>query len=195
MKKLVLVGLMALSFSLPGRADLKIALVDTGKAFDAFYKTQQAAVRLETKRASYQKEVQDLQAQHLNLTQEAEKLNDQIKDPSTPMDARKSEDLSLAKKVQDLQMLEKEMDQVRQTDTQEMRDELTRSHQEISDEIMRVITAYVTKKGYDLVLDKSSDPNGPASLIFYGTSRVDDLTAEIITQLNASAPVPAPAAH
>jgi Skp family chaperone for outer membrane proteins len=195
MKKLVLIGLLAFAFSLPGRADLKIALVDTGKAFDAFYKTQQAAVRIEAKRASYEKEVRDLQAQHITLDQEAQKLSDEIKDPSTPMDARKSDDASLAKKVQDLQMLEKEMDQVRQTDTQEMRDELTRSHQEISDEMMKVIVAYVTSKGYDLVLDKSSDPNGPASLIFYGTSRVDDLTSEIINQLNASAPVPAPTGH
>jgi Skp family chaperone for outer membrane proteins len=150
-------------------------------------------VRIAAKRASYQKEVQDLQAQHRNLDEEAQKLNDAIKDPSTPMDVRRSDDASLAQKVQDLQMLEKEMDQVRQTDTQEMRDELIRSHQAISDEIMKVITAYVAGKGYDLVLDESSDPNGPASLIFCGSGRIDDLTAEIISQLNASAP--AHAAH
>jgi Skp family chaperone for outer membrane proteins len=195
MKNLVLIGLLALSFSLPARADLKIALIDTGKAFDAFYKTQQEAVRIEAKRASYQKEMQDLQAQHRNLDQDAQKLNDEIKNPATPMDVRKSDDSSLAQKVQDLQMLEKEMDQVRQTDTQEMRDELLHSHQVISDEMMKVITAYVSSKGYDLVLDKSSDSNGPASLFFYGSGRVDDLTAAIIAQLNASAPIPTPTGH
>jgi Skp family chaperone for outer membrane proteins len=194
MKKFVLAGLLALSFSLPGRAELKVGLIDTAKAFDAFYKTQQEAVRIEAKRASYQKEIQDLQAQHRNLDQQAQKLNDEIKDASTPMDVRKNDDASLAQKVQDLQMLEKEMDQIRQTDTQEMRDELLRTHQEIFNQMMKIITAYVASKGYDLVLDKSSDADGPASLLFYGSAKVDDLTAEVIAQLNASAPASA-AAH
>jgi len=190
MKKLVLIGFLALSFSLPGRADLKVALIDTGKAFDAFYKTQEAATRIAAQRASYQKDIEDLQAQHLNLSQAAQKLADAVKDTTTPMDIRKSDDASLSQKVQDLQMLEREIDQVRQTDTEEIRDELLRSHQEISGEIMKVITAYVAGKGYDLVLDKSSDPTAPAALFFYGSSRVDDLTPEIIARLNASAPVP-----
>jgi Skp family chaperone for outer membrane proteins len=191
MKKLVLIGLVALSLGLPARADLKVATVDTGKAFDAFYKTQQLAVRIADRRATYQREIEDLQAQHRALDQDAQKLDDEIKNPSTTDALRKSDDASLAQKVQDLQMLEREIDQARQTDSQEIKDELLRSHQEISEEIHKVIADYAAAQGYDLVLDESSDPTAPSPMYFYGSARIDDLTKDIIAKLNADAPAAA----
>jgi Skp family chaperone for outer membrane proteins len=196
MKKLVVIGLVVFLSGLPARADLKIGVVDTGKAFDAFYKTQQMAVRIAAKRESYQKDLADLQAQHANLTGEAQKLDEEIKDPTTPMDVRKSKDVALAQKVQFLQALEHEIDQVRQTDTQQIRDELLLDHKEISEEIQGVISAYAAAQGYDIVLDETSDSTAPSPLYFQGSSRIDDLTKDIIAKLNANAPVAAPvAAH
>jgi Skp family chaperone for outer membrane proteins len=194
MKKLVVIGLVVLFSGLPARADLKIGVVDTGKAFDAFYKTQQMAVRIAAKRAGYQKEIEGLQSQHENLSGEAQKLDEEIKDPSTPADVRKTKDTSLAQKVQDLEALEAEIDQVRQTDTKQIKDELQRDHEEISEEILQVINAYAAAQGYDIVLDETSDPTAPSPLYFFGSSHIDDLTKDIITKLNAGAPVPAPVA-
>jgi Skp family chaperone for outer membrane proteins len=192
MKKLVVIGLLAFSLGLPARADLKVARVDTSKVFDAFYKTQEMATRIAVKRATFEKQIEQLTNEHSNLDQEAQRLNDEEKSPATSPELRKSDDAALAQKVVDLQLVEKEIDQVRKTDSQEIHDELLRSHQEISDELLKAIAAYGAAQGYDLILDETSDPTAPSPLYFYGSSNVDDLTTQIIAKLNAKAPAAAP---
>jgi Skp family chaperone for outer membrane proteins len=192
MKKLVVIGLLALSLGLPARADLKVARVDTSKVFDAFYKTQEMATRIAARRATFEKQIEQLTNEHSNLDQEAQRLNDEEKNPATSPELRKSDDAALAQKVVDLQLVEKEIDQVRKTDSQEIHDELLRSHQEISDELLKAIAAYGAAQGYDLILDETSDPTAPSPLYFYGSPNVDDLTTQIIAKLNAKAPASAP---
>jgi Skp family chaperone for outer membrane proteins len=188
MKKLCLVGFLAFSFGLPACADLKIALIDTGKVFDAFYKTKDMAVQIAAKKVAYQKEIANLQAEYDNAEQEADNLEHAVKDTSLSTDVRKSNDAALARKVQDLQSMESELKQMRQTDSDELKDKLIRSHQEISDQIMKVITDYVSVQGYDLVLDTSASATAAPALFPYGSVKVIDLTTEIIAKMNALAP-------
>jgi Skp family chaperone for outer membrane proteins len=183
MKKLLLLGLLALAFVLPAHADLKVALIDTSKAFDAFYKTKLVATRIAAKRATFEKEVEDLQAEYATSRQQAQELERAAGDTSLPITLRKSKDVALAQKVQELKSMDDEMEQMRKSRTQEMKDDLVRSHQEIADEILRVIVADVATRGYDLVLDNSSVMTFP-----YNSVKITDLTPEIIAKLNASAP-------
>jgi Skp family chaperone for outer membrane proteins len=189
MKKVLLVGLLAISV-LPASADLKIALVDTGKAFDAYYKTKETATRIAAKEAGYKKEVQDLQVEDDRLRQEAQSLETSAKDVSLPEAARRSDDAALALKVQDIQTLDAEITHVQKDRTQDLRDELVRSHKEISEGIMRIITTYVGAQGYDLVLDISivSETKG-LSAIQFNSPKIVDITPEIIARLNATAPL------
>jgi len=91
--------------------------------------------------------------------------------------------------------------------TREIQDELLRRHKEIVDQISKVISDYSGPQGYDMVIDKSSasSANG-ISILLYNSSKLIDITADIIKLLNASAPAttatspgaapePAPAAH
>lgn len=188
MKKLFLVGFLALSFGLPACADLKIALIDTGKAFDAYYKTQEMAAKIAAKKTTFEKDIHELQADYESANQEAQTLADAVKSPSTPLDVRKSKDAALAQKVQDLQLMDREIDQMRRSRSQEIRDELMRGHQQVADEMMKVITAYVSSHGYDLVLDKASGTTVTWTIFPYTSGQVADLTNEIIAKLNASAP-------
>jgi Skp family chaperone for outer membrane proteins len=187
MKKLFLAAFLAFSLGLPACADLKVALVDTGQAFDAFYKTKDMATRIAAKQAKFAKDIQELEEEYESARMDARNLEATAKNTSISPDLRQSSDTALAQKVRDLQSMESEIDQMRRSRSQEIKDDLLRSHQEISDEIMRVITAYVTAEGYDLVLDKSISQPNMSSFPFY-SGKVTDLTADIITRLNAAAP-------
>ena len=71
----------------------------------------------------------------------------------------------------------------------EIKDELFRRHKEILDEITKVINDYSGPQGFDLVIDKSSvSAASGASLILYNSSKLIDITADVIKQLNATAP-------
>ena len=189
MKKLLLLGFLAVSFGLPASADLKIAMIDTTKTFDAFYKTNDMAKQIAVRKARYEKEIEDVQAEYKSTDQEAQALDNAVKDAMTPADVRKEKNTALAQKVQDLQGLERQIDEMRRTDSQELKDTLVRSHQEISDEMMKVITTYVSAQGYDLVLDKSAVSATGLSMFSFSSVKIIDLTSEIIVRLNAAAPV------
>ena len=187
MKKLLLAGFLALFCGLPASADLKVALIDTSKAFDAFYKTKETATRIAAKQAKFAKQIQELQEEYEEGRLEAQNLETTVKNTAASPDVRKSSDNALAQKVKDLQSMESELKEMDDSRTQEIRDDLYRSHQEISEEMMRVITAYVAAQGYDLVLD-SSAAAGSSSYFPYKSTNVTDVTAEVINRLNASAP-------
>jgi Skp family chaperone for outer membrane proteins len=187
MKKLFFVGLLVLSFGLPVRADIKIALIDTSKAFDAFYKTKDTASRIAAKEATFAKQIQELKEEYEDARVDAQNLETAVKNASSSQAVRQSSDTALAQKVKDLQSMESEIKEMETSRTQEIRDDLLRSHKEISEELMRVITAFVSSQGYDLVLDKSVASTNISYFPYYSTN-VTDVTDDIISRLNAAAP-------
>jgi Skp family chaperone for outer membrane proteins len=193
MKNFLLIGVFAFAFSLQASADLKVALIDTGKAFDAYYKTKDMATKIAAKKASFEKDLEGVEEEYQDAQQEAAQLDSAAKNPANSPDVRKSKDAALAQKVQDLQSLDQEIETMRRTRSQEIQDELVRSHQEITDSMMAVITAYFSTLDYDLVLDKTPVSNSLMERFPYKSWRVVDLTQEVIAKLNASAPPSAPA--
>jgi Skp family chaperone for outer membrane proteins len=187
MKNLFLAIVLAVASGLPAVADLRVAVIDTSKAFDAYYRTKNMAVEIAAKKADFEKQLHAVQAEYDNANQEAQDLSNAVKDTSIAADVRKSKDAALAEKVQDLQSIEQDIDQKRREFSSEIHDELLRSHQEISDEIMRVITAYVSRLGYDVVFDSSPSANAGPPLFPYNSQEIVDLTPEIIARLNSTA--------
>ncbi len=68
MKKLLVMGFLALAFGLPASADLKIAMVDSDKVFDAYYKTKDLATQIAAKKDKFEKDILDLQAEYQNAS-------------------------------------------------------------------------------------------------------------------------------
>jgi len=192
MKKLLLYVFLAFLLSRPAGAEVTIALVDTAQAFDAYYKTQIMATRLAGERNRFEKEVAAEEDEYAAEMRDAQELERRAQDTTAPLDARHDSDAALAAKMQDIKSLDTTIEQMRKSRTDEMKEDLSRSHEEISDEIQRVILAYVANKGYDLVLDKSATMGDVTTILPYCTAHIVDLTPQIIAQLNASAPIAAP---
>jgi Skp family chaperone for outer membrane proteins len=196
MKKSLFLALLALSFGLPARADLKIAIVDTAQAFDAYYKTNDMASRIAAHKANFEREIQAVQAEYSAAMQEAQDLETKVKDTSAPLDLRKSNDTALAQKMQDIQAMDREIQEMQRSRSEEIKSELEAGHREIADEIVRAVAACVGSQGYDLVIDKAAEGSNLSSIIAYQAEKTVDLTSEVIARLNASAPpAQASAAH
>jgi outer membrane protein len=191
MNKLLLVCLLVFAPVSLASADLKVAVVDLSKAFDSYYKTKDAQARIQVKEDAFKKEYQDLQTDYDHLGQEAQKLNDASKDQTLSPDARKDKAAALQAKVQDLQNMGRKIEEMRVERTREIQDELVRRHKEIVDEIAKVINDYSGPQGFDIVIDKSSaSAASGVPIVLYNSSKLIDITADIIKQLNAMAPPP-----
>jgi len=200
MKKLLLLALLAFApFSL-ANADLKIAVIDLGKAFDSYYKTKDASAKIDAKKAAYTKDIQDMVADFQHMQDDAKKLYDRSNDASLSTQARSEAESALKQKKQDLMNMSGKIDEMKNEDSNAVKDEIFRRHKEIVDEITAIVNAYSAPQGFDLVIDKSSASAASGiPIILYTSSKLIDITPDIIAKLNAGAPAggaatPAPAA-
>ena len=171
-------------------ADLKVAVIDLGKAFDAFYKTKDASNKIDEKKATYEKEIQDQVTEFSHMQDDAKKLYDQSNDQTLSAAARADKTAALAQKNQDLLNMKNKIQEMNTERTNEIKDEIVRRHKEILDEITKDINEYAGPQGYDLVIDISSASTASSvSIVLYHSSKMIDITPDIIKQLNATAPV------
>lgn len=190
MKKYLLFALFIFAPVSLANADLKIAVIDLGKAFDTFYKTKDASAKIDEKKATYQKEIQDQVAEFQHMQDDAKKLNDESNDPTLSAQARADKASALSQKKQDLLNMENKIQEMNTERTNEIKDEIVRRHKEILDEITKDVSDYSGPQGYDLVIDISSASSASSvSIVLYHSSKMTDITADIIKELNATAPV------
>jgi outer membrane protein len=189
MNKLLLVCLLVFAPVTMASADLKIAVVDLSQAFDQYYVTKEAQAKLKEKQDSYQKEIQGKIADYQRMGQEADALQKAADDQTLSAAARQDKATALNAKKQDLVNLGNQIQEDRTERTREIQEELFRRHKEIVDQISKVITDYSGPQGYDLVIDKSSaSAASGVSIVLYNSSKLIDITADIITLLNKTAP-------
>jgi outer membrane protein len=190
MKKFLLLGILLLAPVSFASADLKVAVVDLSKAFDAYYKTKDAQARIKEKEEGYEKDVQDMKVDYDNMVQEAQKLKDGVNDPTLSQAARDDKKKALDAKVQDLQNMERKLQETSTERNRELQDEIVRRHKEIVDEITKVVNDYSGPQGFDLVIDKSSSSSTGVPIVLYNSGKLVDITQDVISKLNAGAPPP-----
>ncbi|HUB67531.1 MAG TPA: OmpH family outer membrane protein [Candidatus Methylacidiphilales bacterium] len=189
MNKLLLLALLIFAPVSMASADLKVAVIDLNRAFDAYYKTKDANARLKEKAQAAQKDITDLMSQYQNEADEAQHLSDAANDPTLSAQARQEKAAALKEKQQDLYTLENRINETKLERERELEDEKMRRHKEILDEITKVINDYSGPQGFDLVVDKSGVSAASAlPVVVFSSNKLIDITDVIIQQLNASAP-------
>ena len=189
MKKLLILGLLVFLPVSMASADLKIATVDLGKAFDQYYRTKQEASRLKEKQAQAQKEIQDKVADYQHIGDEVQKLDAQSKDQTLSPEARAEKAKALAQRGADLQAAERSLEEFKSERGKELQDEYVRRRTEVVADITKAITEYSAPQGFDLVLDKTSaSVTSGVPFVLYNSAKLTDITPQIITKLNANAP-------
>ena len=192
MKKLLFAALLLFVPVSLASADLKVATVDLGKAFDQFYKTKEAAAHLKEKQDEAQKEIQDKVADYQRISDEVNKLDQESKDPTLSPEARAEKAKARDQRGADLQAAGRQIEEFKTERGNELKDEYVRRRKEIVDEITKVITDYSGPQGYDLVLDKSSaSVTSGVPFVLFNSNKLTDVTNDIVAKLNAGAPATA----
>jgi outer membrane protein len=194
MNKLLLLCLLVLAPVSLASADLKVAVIDLGRAFDNYYKTKDAQARLKEKEEAAQKDLSDLTTEYEHMQEEGQKLFDASKDTTLSQAARQDKGAALQQKQQDLLALQNKIQETKQERERDMQDDAFRRRKEILDEITKVVSDYSIPKGFDIVFDKSgASAASGLPVVLYSSPNLVDITDDIIKQLNATAPPPSAA--
>jgi Skp family chaperone for outer membrane proteins len=193
MKKLLIFCLLVLAPSL-ATADLKIAVIDLGKTFDQYTVTADARKKLNERHDQYQKELQDMISDYNHMGEEVESLIKASQDPTLSKDAQEAKAKAADDKKQEFLALQNKLQERKNELDKELNEEMLRRHKEILDQITQVVDNYAGPAGYDLVIDTSSvTPTSGVSIILFHSSRLIDITSDIVTLLNKNAPATAQA--
>ena len=192
MKKLLFLGLLFFVPVSMASADLKVATVDLGKAFDQFYKTKEAAARLKEKQEQAQKEIQDKVTDYQHISDEVQKLDTQeSKDPTLSAGGpRRQGQGPRPARRRSARPPSRQIEEFKTERSNELKDEhMSVAGKEVVDEITKVINDYSGPQGYDLVLDKSSaSVTSGVPFVLFNSNKLTDITPEVVAKLNAGAP-------
>jgi outer membrane protein len=181
---------LALAVGLAGSmnaADLKIGVVDMNKAFGDYYKTKEAATKLEGNVAKVKEELNERWATYKKLMDDAEKLDKSRRDPVLGQEARAKKEAELQGKAQEIKSLERDISEFQQRRQGQLQQEQMQERKGLYDEIMTIVKS---KSGaYDIVLDKAAvGGSGVPVLLNLKDGAAQDFTAEVIVELNKNAP-------
>ena len=171
-------------------AETKVATVDMKKLFTGYYKTKLSQASLESRKSDLRKEIKDM-ADGLEKTKaDYKQLLDKASDPAVSADEREKNRLASADKAKEINNSTGAIEQFQRQAEAQLADQSQRMSTMIVGEIQKAVADKAKAGGYSVVLNAAS----VEVVVFAGGDT--DITAPVLAQLNAGAPIdlPAPAA-
>jgi len=164
-------------------AETKVASVDMKKLFNGYYKTKLAQASLETRKTELRKEIKDM-ADGLEKSQAAYKqLLDQASDPAISNDERTKRKQATADKAKEIGNSRAAIEQFQRQAEAQLADQSQRMSANLVGEIQKAVADKAKAGGYSFVMNSAS----VEVVVFASTD--NDLTATVLAQLNAGAPI------
>ncbi|VVM07907.1 OmpH family outer membrane protein [Methylacidimicrobium tartarophylax] len=182
---LLLLSALFLSASLAGAQQLKIATFDFQKAFSEYYKTKDAEAELQARVATFKKEDQERTNDYRKLAEEAQKLQDGAQDKTLSEGARQERLKAFQTKVQEVQNLQRAIQEFRSTRGRELEERSQRMRQGLIDEITKFVLEAGAKGKYTMVIDKTGRSMTGTPILLY-TQDLPDITEEVVRAINAT---------
>lgn len=194
MKKLLLlpslaIGLLAAS---PAKADTKVAYIDTLKAVEGYYRTQDVRNQMKKAEDSFKQEMEGRSEGFVKLQGEINNIQKELQKPELSDQAKKKKAEEGQGKLAKLQEIKTELEAFARDRQNSLREQLNRMMKSVYDDIEGAVKARVKTDGYDLVLDKSAAGRVGFPVVIYADPTAD-LTEKVLADLNKNAPKDAPA--
>ena len=181
-------AVLLLAFSsVPALAQNKIATVDLDKLFKEYYKTKLAT-------AAIQEHQDDLQKDYSSMADDLKKRSDQYEqtlesadDPAVSDDERARRKQAAADQLKQLQDSRASIDQFQRQARVTLGDQFQRMHDNILIDIKKAVADKAKAAGDTLVIDSGAQTVAGSPVIVYSTMG-NDLTDDVLKQLNAAAP-------
>jgi outer membrane protein len=184
---LLLVSVLACSAAAQGR----IATVDLRKVFDNYWKTKQADASLKDNAAEKEKQHKEMMGTWKSTKEEYQKLLSDANDQAVSQDEREKRKKSAEEKLKALKEMEESILQFERGAKTGIEEQKRRMRDNIVTEIRAAVNAKAKSSGYSLVIDSASESVNATPVILF-TNGENDLTEDILKQINAGAPVETP---
>lgn len=181
--------LLVVGLSTSAWAQGRMATVDLKKVFENYWKTKQAQASINDRQTDMQKDLKTMEAEAKKTQEEYQTLAATAADQAVSAEERERRKKNAEDRLKQLRDARENMAQYERQARVTLEEQGKRVRENLLTEIRNVVTAKGKQAGFALVLDSSgmSINNAPAPVVLY-TNNENDLTDEIIKQLNASAP-------
>ena len=194
-KQTLLVLTLAGTLVLPTAAQVqKIGTIDLRKVFDNYWKTKQADFNLKDEASGLDKERKTMVDQFTKEQEGYKKLLDSASDSAVSVEERDKRKKSAEDTLLKLREIE---NNIKQFDTQArstLGEKQRRMRDNILEEIRNVIKAKAKAGSYNLVIDTAAESVNNTPIILHTTGE-NDITDDVLKDLNVNAPPPPKAAE
>mgnify|MGYP001546469396 CR=1 FL=1 len=184
LRYLILTAVLLTATVASASAQTKLATVDMKKLFNGYYKTKLAQTSLENNRANLRKEVKDMAADLDKAQADYKQLLDQASDPAISADERDKRKQAAADKAKEINAQRGDFDQFQRRAEAQLGDQSQRMSANLVSEIQKAVADKAKASGYAVVLNSAS-----LETVIYANAGDNDLTAAVLAQLNAGAPI------
>lgn len=171
-------------------AQPKIAIIDLKKCFDSYWKTKQADTNLKDRAGDLDKARKGMMDDYQKAGEDYKKLLDSANDQAVASAEREKRKASAEKKLLEVRELEQSIGQFDRQSRTTLGEQQRRLRDNILKEIRDKVTAKAKGKGFSLVLDIAAESVNQTPVVIYSNGE-NDLSDEIISELNATAPAAA----
>lgn len=165
----------------------RIALVDLRKVFDGYYKTRDADSKIKEEAASLERTAKGMLEDYKKANEEYKQLMESASDAAISAEEKQKRRKSAEDKLIEIRQLEQQVQQYQRQSEASLLEKRRRMREQILREIREVVVTKSKAAGYTLVLDTAADSINQTPIVLY-TNGENDLTEDLLKQLNATAP-------
>ena len=187
--RIVLPTILLLTFfSSPALAQQKIATVDVQKLFNGYWKKKQAEVALNDRKTELEKEDRGFIDDLKKSKDDYQKLLDVANDQAVSDDERARRKQAADDKAKQIQDSQQTIVQFERQAQATLAEQSQRMRENILKEIQAAVATKAKAGHYTLVIDSAAQTVNQTPVFLYNEGQ-DDLTTDVLNQLNAGAPI------
>jgi Skp family chaperone for outer membrane proteins len=171
-------------------AQPKIATVDLRKVFDGYYKTKQADGGLKEEASGLEKTAKGMLEDYKKANEEYKKLMEGAADSALAADERQRREKTAKDKLLEIKQLEQQVQAFQRQSESTLLEKRRRMRDNILREIREAIITKAKAGGFNFVVDTAADSVNQTPIFVYAET-ANDLTEQMLNDLNANAPVDA----
>ena len=186
-RHLIIVSALVLCSALPTLAEDRIATVNLRTVFDDYWKTKQANSALKERGAEMEKELKGLVSSFESAKEEYQGLLESANDQAVSITERERRKQKAEDKLKGLREDEQTIQQFQRQARETIQEQQRRVRDNILEEVKATVTSIAKAGDFTLVIDTAAETPNRTPVILY-SSNPDDLTAKVLSQMNATAP-------
>lgn len=169
----------------------RIATIDLRKVFDGYWKTKQADGSLKERAADMEKEHKNMLEDYKKARADYQELVTGAADQAVGQDERDRRKRSAEDKLKYLKEQEETIGQYERQARSTLDEQRRRIRDTILGEIRNIINAKAKTGNFTMVVDVAAESFNNTPVVLF-TNNENDLTADVLAQLNATAPADMP---